>query len=197
MTAEDFIPLLGATRVNAVKYAEHLNEAIVRADLATTLRRAHFFAQIGHECNGLLWMEELGTGKQYNGRADLGNTEPGDGEKYKGHGAIQCTGKNNHRDYGIWMGVGDLFVREPRLIVTNPRYAVMTAPWFWVTHKLNTIVDTDDGSKVEVPITEKGVTRRVMVNAALRRSTRVINGGINGIKNRQSRFDTNRRVLGL
>jgi putative chitinase len=61
----------------------------------TPLRQAHFLAQVGHESGGFIYNEELASGEAYNGRADLGNTHPGDGPRFKGRGLIQLTGRAN------------------------------------------------------------------------------------------------------
>jgi len=43
--------------------------------------------------------------KLYDGRADLGNTQPGDGAKFRGRGFVQITGRLNYTKYGHAMGV--------------------------------------------------------------------------------------------
>ncbi len=63
----------------------------------TPLRRVHFFAQIGHESKELIYSEEIASGRAYEGRFDLGNTQPGDGVRFKGRGLIQITGRANSR----------------------------------------------------------------------------------------------------
>jgi putative chitinase len=60
-----------------------------------------FLAQIGHESGYLQYVQELASGKAYEGRADLGNTSPGDGVRYKGRGLIQITGKRNYALAGL------------------------------------------------------------------------------------------------
>ena len=61
-------------------------------DCTTVNRIAMWCAQIGHESGGLKWMQEIADGSAYEGRRDLGNTQPGDGHRFKGHGPIQVTG---------------------------------------------------------------------------------------------------------
>ena len=60
-----------------------LNKCISKFDIDTPARIRHFLSQTGHESGGGKWMKELASGSAYNGRRDLGNTQPGDGPKYK------------------------------------------------------------------------------------------------------------------
>ena len=59
--------------------------------------RAGFLAQLAHESGQLRYMEEIASGSAYEGRRDLGNTQPGDGVRFKGRGPIQLTGRSNYR----------------------------------------------------------------------------------------------------
>ncbi|MBS1815429.1 MAG: chitinase [Acidobacteria bacterium] len=133
----------------------------------TPLRQAHFLAQVAHESGELRYTEELASGEQYEGRKDLGNTQKGDGVRFKGRGLIQLTGRANYIAFGKFANadftVGDAMAR----ISTEPMLAVQTAVWFWNQHELNALADTDD----LVAITKK------------------INGGTNGLADRRSKLE--------
>lgn len=90
----------GARPDRAERCASALTEAMALYDINTPERQAMFLANIGHETGGLNFLSEIWgpteTQKRYEGRADLGNTQPGDGRKFKGHGMLQVTGRFNH-----------------------------------------------------------------------------------------------------
>jgi putative chitinase len=136
-------------------------------DINTPLRQAHFIAQVGHESYDFRYSEEIASGTAYEGRKDLGNTTPGDGPKFKGRGLIQITGRANYTAYGQHKGRD--FVTPPNyeLIATDPELGVDVACWFWTKHGLNELADADD----------------------IRAVTKVINGGYNGLADRQTRLD--------
>jgi predicted chitinase len=92
--------------------------------------RAAFMAQMHHESMGFWAMEERGSGGQYEGRKDLGNTNPGDGERFKGRGFTQLTGRSNYRDMGQRLGL-DL-ESNPEL-AADPEIAARIATEFWKT----------------------------------------------------------------
>ena len=109
--------------------------------LDTGLRLAHFMGQCGHESGGFRYMEEIASGAAYEGRADLGNTQPGDGRRYKGRGPIQTTGRANYRRDGRALGI-DL-ERHPHLL-SIPSIGLLASTLFWSRMGLNAYADQDD-----------------------------------------------------
>jgi putative chitinase len=151
-------------------YLPYLNKAMREFQIATYLRASAFLAQLAHESAELRYFEEIASGKAYEGRKDLGNTQPGDGVKYKGHGPIQITGRANHTACGKALGL-DL-VNNPTLI-TKPENAFRSAGWFWDTRGLNALAD----------------------QRLFKAITRKINGGFNGLADRQKYYDRALRVI--
>lgn len=166
---------MGGT-VSRERYAALLpafTAAMREAGCTTVERAAMWCAQLGHESNGLLWMEELASGADYEGRRDLGNTQPGDGRRFKGRGPIQVTGRHNYTECSRWAH-GRGLVPTPTYFVDNPaelasdRYGFVGAVWYWTAARpqLNALADARD------------------IVAA----TRAINGGTNGLPDRQLRY---------
>jgi len=135
-------------------------------NIITPLRLAHFLAQCALESGNFKWVVEFASGKEYEGRKDLGNTEAGDGVRFKGRGYIQLTGRANYTKFSKFCN--EDCVANPDLVST--KYPMLSAAYFFNSGKLWAVCDlgsTDD-------IVEK-VTRRV-------------NGGINGLKERTEYF---------
>jgi putative chitinase len=136
---------------------------LARYDITTPLRVAHFLAQLAHESDGFCTCEEYASGKAYEGRRDLGNTEPGDGVRYKGRGLIQLTGRANYAKYGQRIGL-DL-VADPDK-AADPATSLILACEYWTQTRggLNRFADQDDILAI----------------------TRAINGGTNGLADRRA-----------
>ena len=164
----DIMPNLPAAKRQL--YLPFLNEAMREFEIANYLRASAFLAQLAHESAELRYFEEIASGKAYEGRKDLGNTQPGDGVKYKGHGPIQITGRANHAACGKALGL-DL-IDDPTLI-TQPPNAFRSAGWFWDTRGLNALAD----QRLFKAITKK------------------INGGFNGLADRQKYYDRALRII--
>jgi putative chitinase len=153
-----------------------IEEGCIRYGVTSPLEKAHFLAQVAHESGSGRWMEELASGAAYEGRKSLGNTQPGDGKRFKGHGLIQVTGRVNHTRYSQWKYGDDRAVRDPRMLARLPD-AVDAAFWYWTVErpKLKALALADDLSGV----------------------TRAINGGTNGLEDRKAKLATAKRLLGL
>jgi putative chitinase len=143
-------------------YCQPLELTMRHYGIDTPLRRAHFLAQVGHESGALRYEEELASGEAYEGRADLGNTERGDGPRFKGRGLIQLTGRANYAAYGAARGFDFTQGDAPARIAADPELSADVAGWYWDRHGLNALADADD---------VRAVTRR-------------INGGENGLADR-------------
>ena len=79
-----------------------LNRCINKFGITTKARLRHFISQTSHESGLGKWTQELGDASycaQYEGRTDLGNTQPGDGCRFKGAGYIQLTGRYNYQKF--------------------------------------------------------------------------------------------------
>jgi putative chitinase len=114
-------------------------------EINTPLRIAHFLAQVGVECGDLRWMQELDSGAYLNGNDDLGNTEDGDGPRFKGRGLLQLTGRSNYTAYGEYCDRDFLSDTTSVLIATDASFAVDSAGWYWTTlKKVNPLADADN-----------------------------------------------------
>jgi putative chitinase len=185
------------------KWLEPLKETFEKYQINTPKRQACFLGQTMHESGSFKFTREnlnysaralmntwpsrfpdIETASQferqpekiankvYSGR--LGNTEDGDGAKYIGRGLIQVTGKENYTHCGEALGV-DL-IAEPHLL-EEPRYAALSAGWFWNKKGLNALADEGTKDAFEV------MTKR-------------INGGLLGLDDRKSKMIEALKALG-
>jgi putative chitinase len=149
-----------------------LSATLNRSEVDSNQCTAHFLAQTCHESDGFCTTVEYASGDAYEGRVDLGNTEPGDGPRYKGRGLIQLTGRANYQRYGDRLGL-DL-VGHPEL-AADPPTSLSIACEYWGEHGLNAFADRDD---IET------ITRR-------------INGGLNGLESRRTYLARAKAALGI
>ena len=172
------------------QWLEPLNETFAKWGINTPRQQAAFIGQCSHECGNFTKLEEglsysaerlmvvwpkrfptLESAKPYarNGKAlannvyanRMGNRDEasGDGSRFIGRGCIQLTGASSYYQAGKALGV-DFWV-NPELVST-PKYAALTAGWFWATHKCNEVAEDGDWVKL----------------------TKIINGGTVGLDDR-------------
>ena len=154
------------------QWVDALNETFQRFNILTPLQQASFIGQCGHECGNFktleenlnykaetlmkLWKTRFPTieianeyarnpkkiaNKVYASRMGNRDESSGDGYRFRGRGCIQLTGHANYFHAG--QACGEDFVMNPDFVAT-PKYAAMTAGWFWDTHKLNKFADIRD-----------------------------------------------------
>jgi putative chitinase len=141
------VAAVGCTLDRAELYGPHLAAACARYQINTPARLSAFLAQLALESGALRYVRELASGEAYEGRADLGNTQPGDGVRFKGRGLIQTTGRANYialrNRLRASMGpdVPD-FEAGPEQ-VEAPKWAAWSAADYWAMRRLNDLADED------------------------------------------------------
>ena len=175
ITIEQLIKIAPTASENRLKeLTPAINQTLERFQINKPLRIAHFIAQVAHESGAFVYMRELWGPTEdqefYEGRLDLGNTQPGDGKRFMGRGLMQLTGRANYEKFSAAMKVD--FTKEPDLVAQAP-YAVLVAGWFWDNEMLNSHADKDDINTI----------------------TRRINGGYNGLEDRKEYLQRAKSVL--
>lgn len=205
MTPQQLANAIGCSVDRAKKWQPHLINAMQKFGISGRVETASFLAQIAHESAKLSVLEEnlnysadglaktwphryAQNGKPnglalrlhrtpkaianncYANRMGNGNEASGDGWFYRGRGPIQITGKNNYIACGSAIGV-DLLRSPDKLL--EPEYGALSAGWFW---HVNGLDKHDDDFDVLA-------------------ETKIINGGKNGLKERQAFFNTALRAL--
>lgn len=164
-------PDVSLDRYNA--QASELVKAFHYCDINTIDRRAMALAQLGTESAGGRYQEEIASGAAYEGRADLGNTQPGDGVRFKGRDYLQITGRHNYTELSKWAFARGI-VDSPTYFVDNPGdlatddFAFIGFAWYWSVARpqLNQLADARD------------------IDGA----TRAVNGGLNGLESRKTYY---------
>ena len=183
------------------KWLKPLNDTFAKYGIDTPKRQAAFIGQCGHESNNFKVLEEnlhysaqalmrvwpsrfdqatadkyannpeMIANKVYGGRADLGNSQDGDGWKFHGRGVIQLTGRSNYQVCGD--ALGQPFSEQPELLL-EPEWACMSAGWFWNKKGLNALAEAEDWTTM----------------------TKRINGGTLGLDDRINRIHKAMDILG-
>ena len=178
ITTQQLLQILPNAGQVAGVFVPVLNTAMVRYQIVGLKREAAFIAQIGHESGQFRYVRELGN-DQYLSKYDtgslakrLGNTPEadGDGQKYRGRGLIQITGRANYAECGEALGLD--MINHPELL-EKPQHACMSAAWFWASRGLNTLADAGKFDTI----------------------TSRINGGQNGAADRQALYAKALKVL--
>lgn len=193
-----------ATDGDVEKYLKWFNTFFVRYAIDTPARKAAFIAQVGHESNHLKSVEEninysanglrQTFGKYfttdeaarqharqpekiantvYANRLGNGTTATGDGWRFRGRGLLQITGRANYNNMSKQIGID--FISHPEKLAT-PEYAAQSACCWWQTKGLNTLCDTANDED-------------------FKQITRTINGGYNGLADRQELWNRAKNVL--
>ncbi|UVM54268.1 glycoside hydrolase family 19 protein [Pseudomonas sp. B21-012] len=180
ITAQQLLQILPNAGKQAGVFVPGLNATMGKYAIITRLRMAAFIAQIGHESGQLRYVRELG-GDTYLAKYDtgrlaqrLGNTPEadGDGQKYRGRGLIQVTGRANYQACSEALFGDSRLVNTPELL-EQPVYAAMSAGWYWQRAGLNTLADRGDFLAI----------------------TKKINGGTNGLADREELYERALKVL--
>lgn len=170
----------GMPDVTVATWATKLDTACQHAGITTPRRLAHFLAQVLHESGALFYVEEVwgptATQLRYEGRLDLGNTQPGDGFRYRGRGPIEVTGRLNYLAIGKRIGY-DLENKPDS--ASEIGVGSIIACDFWTTRFVSLNKLADRGGVEIVPAI-----------------TRVVNGGLNGLPDRRSRYLQAAKLLG-
>lgn len=151
------------------------NELSVKYEVSTDKRIAAFLAQVMHESLGFKYSKEIASGKAYEGREDLGNTEHGYGVRYKGRGYLQITGYFNYEWVSESIFGDKRLIEEPELL-EQPQYAMQSAFIFWNSKDLNKYSDMEVNHKVS--------TKKHGELYPFAFQTYIVNGGFNGLENR-------------
>jgi predicted chitinase len=173
----------GASSKRNSEFLPFLQAAMTEFAIESPARSAAFVAQLAHESGQFRFMEEIwgptAAQRRYEPPSslatDLGNTEAGDGKRFKGRGPIQITGRANYRRFGDLLGL-DLVADPNRAAL--PEVAFRIAGLFWSRKGLNELADQ-------------------VTPEAFRAITKRINGGFNGLAERERFYEAAKAVLGV
>lgn len=176
---ETIMPRLKKNPQEAQELLAGLNEGMAEFEINTPARVAAFLAQVAHESYEFKYMSEewgpTAVQKRYDPPTklakELGNTQAGDGFKFRGAGPLQLTGRANFRVYGKLL---DLDLENNPDLAREPKNGLRIACLYWDRHRLNELADQGDFTGI----------------------TKAINGGLNGLAQRQAYWTTAKKALG-
>lgn len=151
-------------------FVKALNEVGADYGINNYLRLCHFVAQCATESDYFKTTREYASGRDYEGRRDLGNIHKGDGVRYRGRGVIQLTGRANYTRFGQLLGL-DL-VENPDQ-AEDPYLGTVIALQYWSDRGINRFADADN----------------------VRMVTKRVNGGLNGFSVRKKFLAKAKSVL--
>jgi putative chitinase len=189
VTADHLAAIAGRATPLMPDLADWMNRTCPDYQIDTGQEYCHFLAQACHETDHFKTLQEYASGRAYEGRADLGNTQPGDGVRFKGRGIFQTTGRANYLQLGIRKGRRDLFINNPELL-EQPEYAVWSACEFWQARGLNDIANHDD-----TDVLKKKYKGDVIEVSPVEYISITINGGYNGMDDRKKYYGLAQQVL--
>ena len=141
---------------------KYLQSVLIQGGVTDPIKLAAWMSQCKHESGGFRWLREFASGAAYEGRTDLGNTQPGDGPRFKGRGFIQCTGRDNYKSMSNYFKQD--FISAPELI-EQVEWAAKSVLWFFNVYKKSRTANVNWDDVIAV--------------------TKIVNGGTNGLAERQ------------
>ena len=189
VTPEHLAAIAGRTTALMPALADWMNTRCPSYEIDTAREYGHFLAQACHETDHFKTLREYASGSAYEGRADLGNTQPGDGIRFRGRGIFQTTGRANYLQLGIKKGRRDLFINTPELL-EQPEYAVWSACEFWKTRGLN-----DVANHADTDVLKKKYRGNIIDVSPVEYISLTINGGYHGMEERKKYYSLAQHVL--
>ena len=163
-------------RLTDKEYSD-LNDCLNTFKITTKNRVLHFLSQVHHESGGLKWLTEIwgptSAQKGYEGRRDLGNIQSGDGYRFRGGGALQLTGRYNYTKLADYLH--DSRILEGADYVAK-NYPFSSAGFWWQSNHMNKLCDS---------------------GASVREVTKRVNGGYNGLVDRENQFKRASQIFRL
>lgn len=211
IAAADLLAICPRLGANVNRWIDPLNSAMETVSITTPARESAFLAQAAHESNEFTQLEEsLNYGGEalvrvfdkyfdednvgpyirnpraianrvYANRMGNGDTNSGDGWRYRGRGIFQITGRDNYRTCSIAICNEPMALLDDPDMLTDPDYACISAAWYWSSRDLNKLADAGNFDGISDLINLGHVTTRV--------------GDAHGAKQRVAYFDKALEVL--